>query len=123
MIRMNIDYDLEGKPMEITTKEVDGVQIIEFNGKIDTNTAPEAEKVFMGLLDAGQFRLLANFEHLSFISSAGLRVLLATAKKAKAQSGELKVCCMNETVKEVFDISGFATILQVFVTEEDALSK
>ena len=109
--------------MDITIKEINGVQVVEFNGKIDSNTAPEAEKAFTGLLDAGQSRLLANFENLSFISSAGLRVLLATAKKAKAQSGELKVCCMNDTVKEVFDISGFATILQVFVTEEDALSK
>ena len=107
--------------MEITTKEANGFHVVLFDGKIDSITAPEVEAAFVSLLDAGNARLLANFESLSFISSAGLRVLLATAKKAKAQSGELKVCGLNETVKEVFDISGFATILQVYVTEDEAL--
>jgi anti-anti-sigma factor len=108
--------------MDITTTQIDGVQVVAFNGKIDTNTAPEAEKAFTELLEAGQANLLANFEDLSFISSAGLRVLLATAKKAKTQSGELKVCAMNDTVKEIFDISGFATILKVYDSQEDALA-
>lgn len=108
--------------MEITTTENNGIQVVAINGKIDTNTAPEVEQAFVNLLDAGQAHLLANFENLSFISSAGLRVLLATAKKAKLQSGGLKVCCLNETVQEVFDISGFATILQVFATQEEALN-
>ncbi|MFT7366101.1 MAG: anti-sigma B factor antagonist [Marinobacter psychrophilus] len=108
--------------MEITIKEANGVQIVAVNGKIDTNTAPEVELAFIKLLEAGQFNLLADFENLSFISSAGLRVLLATAKKAKLQSGGLKVCCLNATVQEVFDISGFASILQVFATQEEALN-
>jgi len=109
--------------MEITTKEINGVQVITFEGKIDTNTAPDVEKAFLEQLEAGKVKLLANFEKLSFISSAGLRVLLVTAKKAKAQEGELKVCSMNETVKEVFDISGFSTILQVYTTEKEALGE
>jgi len=109
--------------MDISTKEINGIQVVEFNGKIDSNTAPEVEQAFMSLLDSGQANLLANFENLSFISSAGLRVLLSTAKKAKASSGELRVCSLNETVQEVFDISGFSTILPVFSSEDEALNK
>jgi anti-sigma B factor antagonist len=112
-----------GKSMDITTTENNGTQIVAFNGKIDTSTAPQVEQAFAILLDAGQPHLLANFENLSFISSAGLRVLLLTAKKAKLQSGDLKVCCLNETVKEVFDISGFSSILKVCTTQEEALNK
>ena len=108
--------------MEITTTTISDVQVVAFTGKVDTNTAPEVEQAFLALLEAGHADLLANFENLSFISSAGLRVLLVTAKKAKAKSGELRVCCMNETVKEIFDISGFATILNVFDSQEEALA-
>lgn len=107
--------------MEVTTKEIDGTQIICIEGKVDTNTSPELEKALMELIDQEKVNLLANFEKLLFISSAGLRVLLAAAKKTKAKSGHLKVCNLNETVKEVFDISGFSSILSVYGSEQEAL--
>jgi len=62
-----------------------------------------------------------NLEKLDYISSAGLRVLLATAKKLKAIGGELRVCSLNEIVTEVFDISGFDLILTVLPSESEAL--
>ena len=62
-----------------------------------------------------------NLEKLDYISSAGLRVLLATAKKLKAIGGELRVCSLNEIVTEVFDITGFDLILTVLPSESEAL--
>ncbi len=73
------------------------------------------------LIDQGATKLVVNFEKLDYISSAGLRVLLATAKQLKGNSGELRVCSLNEVVQEVFDISGFTTILTVTKTEPEAL--
>ena len=107
--------------MDITVKESGDVKIIVFEGNLDTNTAPVAEDEINGLIDGGTLKLLVNFEKLDYISSAGLRVLLATAKKLKPSSGDLKICCLNTTVQEVFDISGFASILSVSSTEEEAL--
>jgi anti-sigma B factor antagonist len=107
--------------MEISVTESGDVRILSFQGNLDTNTSPQAESEINGLIDAGSQQLLINFEKLDYISSAGLRILLATAKKLKASQGDLKICCLNETVQEVFDISGFATILSVSKTEEDAL--
>jgi len=107
--------------MNITTSEENNHTIVSIDGKVDTNTSPDLERTLSGLIEAGQVNLLADFENLSFISSAGLRVLLATAKKTKAQSGSLKVCALNPTVKEVFDISGFSTILSVFPDRTSAL--
>ena len=63
-----------------------------------------------------------NFAALEYISSAGLRVLLATAKKLKASGGDLKICSLNDTVQEVFDISGFSSILTVSKDQEEALA-
>jgi len=107
--------------MEISVTESGDIRILSFQGNLDTNTAPDAENEINGLIDAGAQKLLVNFENLAYISSAGLRILLATAKKLKASQGDLKICCLNETVQEVFDISGFATILSVSKTEEEAL--
>jgi anti-sigma B factor antagonist len=107
--------------MEISISESGGVRILSFQGNLDTNTAPDAESEINGLIDGGAQKLLVNFEKLDYISSAGLRVLLATAKKLKASSGDLKICCLNQTVQEVFDISGFSTILSVTSSEEEAL--
>ena len=107
--------------MDITVKESGDVKIVVFEGNLDTNTAPAAEDEINGLIDGGTLKILVNFEKLDYISSAGLRVLLATAKKLKPSSGDLKICCLNATVQEVFDISGFASILSVSSTEEEAL--
>ena len=107
--------------MDISISESEEVRVLSFQGNLDTNTAPEAESQINGLIDAGVLKLLVNFEKLDYISSAGLRVLLATAKKLKPSGGDLKICCLNPTVQEVFDISGFSTILSVASSEEEAL--
>ena len=107
--------------MEISVTESGDVRILSFQGNLDTNTSPQAESEINSLIDAGTQKLLVNFEKLDYISSAGLRILLATAKKLKASAGDLKICGLNETVQEVFDISGFATILSVTKTEDEAL--
>jgi len=107
--------------MQIAVTESGDVRVLAFEGNLDTNTSPDAESEINGLIEAGAQKLLINFEKLDYISSAGLRILLATAKKLKPGGGDLKICCLNQTVQEVFDISGFSTILSVTTTEEEAL--
>ena len=108
--------------MQIDIKEVDSIKVVNFTGNLDTNTAPAAESQINGLLESGATKILVNFENLNYISSAGLRVLLATAKKMLATGGILKICSLNDTVQEVFDISGFSTILSLAANEADALA-
>ena len=107
--------------MEITTREEGDTTVIVLNGKLDTNSTPAAEGEINALLDAGVNKLLLNFEQLSYISSSGLRLLLATAKRLKGSGGDIKVCTLNEMATEVFELSGFSAIIKVFVTEQDAL--
>lgn len=108
--------------MQIDVKDVNGIKVLGFTGNLDTNTAPEAEAQINDLLETGADKILINFENLNYISSAGLRVLLATAKKMMASQGQVKICSLNKTVQEVFDISGFSTILSLEVDEATALS-
>jgi anti-anti-sigma factor len=107
--------------MKISVTEQESVTVLQFEGNLDTNTAPDAEESFKRAIADGAERLLADFTALDYVSSAGLRVLLATAKQLGAKGGSLRICSLNETVKEVFDMSGFSTILQVFDDQEEAL--
>ena len=108
--------------MDIKTTESGDVRILEVQGHLDTNTSPEAESSINTLIDAGATKLLINFAAVEYISSAGLRVLLATAKKLKGGGGDLRICNLNATVQEVFDISGFSSILTVSSNQEEALA-
>jgi anti-anti-sigma factor len=108
--------------MNISIKDLDSATVVQFEGNLDTNTAPEAEQQLNSLIEAGKSKLLVDFGSLDYISSAGLRILLGTAKKVGAGGGKLRIFGLNETVREVFDMSGFSTILQVFDREEEALA-
>ena len=107
--------------MDITTRDEGDTTVVMLNGKLDTNTTPAAESEINALIDAGASKLLINFQQLSYISSSGLRLLLATAKRLKGNGGDLQVCSLNEMATEVFEISGFSTILKVFPDEQAAL--
>ena len=107
--------------MNISVNDQGGVSVVHFEGNLDTNTAPEAQDSLDRLGAEGVKKIIVNFQDLDYISSAGLSVLLATAKKMSASGGNLRICGLNETVNEVFEISGFSMILSVFGTEAEAL--
>ncbi len=107
--------------MEIRTENENDVEIVSIEGELDTETSPEAEAYLNKMRADGTRKILLDFEKLDFISSAGLRVLLATAQEMESTGGGLRVCCLNRDVKEVFDISGFSTLLGVFDSQAKAL--
>jgi len=94
------------------TKKQDGTNLeIALEGRLDTMTAPELEKELNASLDVAE-TLTLDFADLAYISSAGLRVLLS-AHKAMSRKGGMKITNVNEIVKEVFDVTGFADILTI----------
>ena len=78
-------------------------------GRLDTNTAPELERFLSENYESGE-ALNINCEKLVYVSSAGLRVLLAAQKKTK---GAMKLTNVCELVMEVFEMTGFADILVI----------
>ncbi len=107
--------------MQISVKTTNEVKVLAFEGRLDSQTSPDAQQQLNRLIEEGETKILVNLEKLDYISSAGLRVLLVVAKQLKATDGELRICSLNEVVKEVFDISGFDMILPISASESDAL--
>lgn len=109
--------------MDIIVRESGDIRIIDLKGRLDTGTSPTAESAINKILDEGCQKLAINLSGTDYISSSGLRVLLATAKKISTMKGKFKICQPNEVVKEILDISGFSTILDVRGSEDEALSE
>ena len=107
--------------MNFETTMIDAVTLLAMEGNLDTNTSIEAQEYLDKLIEGGASKILMDFGEVDFVSSAGLRILLASAKRLGGSGGSLRVCSLNETVGEVFEISGFSTILNVFGSEEEAL--
>jgi anti-anti-sigma factor len=106
--------------MQISTRTSNDVHIVAIAGSLDSGTSPEAQKSLDAVLASAK-KLVLDFSELDYISSAGLRVLLGVAKKLRASGGKLGMFGLNQSVREVFDISGFSSILPIHQSEAEAL--
>jgi anti-sigma B factor antagonist/stage II sporulation protein AA (anti-sigma F factor antagonist) len=102
--------DLE---MEISQKEENGIVFIAIKGRLDADSSPEAEKVVKDVLEGQTSRLLFNLGALEYLSSAGLRVLLSASKEMRRKEGKIVLCALNEFVKEIFEVSGFQSLIPI----------
>lgn len=97
--------------MNINKTTNDDELMIALEGRLDTVTAPQLETELKDSMDGVQ-KLILDFQALEYISSAGLRVLLM-AQKAMNKQGEMVIRNVNETIAEVFEITGFADMLTI----------
>ena len=108
--------------MNILEQKIGNVNIISLSGRLDAYSANDLERKLDSLIDADQVQLVVNLGRLEYISSSGLRVLLAALKKVRKQQGDIKLACLKPYIKEVFDIAGFTQLFTIFDAEEAAVS-
>ena len=97
--------------MTITQKKDGGKLTVELGGRLDTTTAPQLESELRPALD-GVSELMLDMKDLEYISSAGLRVLLSTQKIMNKQ-GSMVILNANESILEIFEVTGFSDILTI----------
>ena len=107
--------------MNLSRRNDNGYSILSIEGRVDTTNYNEFEHEINEILDSGENKLILNCKGLSYISSSGLRVILATQKKLMSEGDKLFLCEMQPSIKEIFDISGFTSIFKIFETEEEAV--
>ena len=95
--------------------------VLSLSGRLDAMTAADFEKESLAWIDGGDRKILLDLAELEYISSAGLRAILALAKRAKAVGGVLAVSSMTGMVAEVFTISGFDAFIPVAADRENGL--
>jgi len=114
--------DRKGDAMEITEETVGGVLVIAPSGRLDSNTSKTLEDCVLKHFAAGGPPTVMDLSGLVYVSSAGLRVLLMAAKRAKAGKRALALCGLSENIQEVFNMSGFGKLFQIYPARAEALA-
>lgn len=109
--------------VELTKKTQNGVVIVSVSDRLDGITAPDLENCLDDTVKKTDSNIILEFSELKYISSAGLRVVLATVKKLKAENRDLCLAGLKGAVKDVFQLSGFYAILKIFDTIDMALEQ
>ena len=107
--------------MDITTTQHDTAAILSVRGRIDATTAGEFEGAINRRIDNGERRIILDLAGLAYISSGGLRVLLATAKKLHNDGDRFVLCGLSVEVQKVMTLAGFTAIFSIYATESEAL--
>lgn len=106
---------------DLKVEQKGDVFILRIKGRLDAISSPLAEKKIFEAINEGQSYLLLDMSGVSYLSSAGMRMLLSITKKLRTMSGKLAICSVTTNVVDVLKMSGFDHALQIFKTEEEAL--
>lgn len=120
---MPSSHDVYSKTMHFSIDKIGQIAVFQPVGQINSANAAALESDFMAQFEKGERKIVLDLEHLSYISSAGLRLFLLLAKKLKQANGALVICNVQSNVLEVLEITGFLSILAVCDTRSEALAR
>ena len=96
------------------------VMIVTVQGRVDSSTAGQLGEALTGVVEEGFSRIVLNLDGVDYMSSAGLRELVATLKKVRPKGGDMRIAQVTERVFEVFELSGLNSLLQFFDSSAEA---
>ena len=108
--------------MELSGERAGDVLVLTPEGRIDGSNSADFQSAVMERIDEGSESILLDFTSISYISSAGLRAVLILAKKLNQMKGKFALCSMQQSVRSVFEVSGFVKIIDVHPGREEALA-
>jgi anti-sigma B factor antagonist len=109
--------------VDITTREKEGVTILELSGEIDLSNSSVVRQAIISGFKKKKARLLVNLDKVSHIDSSGLATLVEGLQLADRGGGWFGICSAHKTVKDVFDIAHLGDVFQMFESEDLALAK
>ena len=108
--------------MEINTEQKGGVLVAFTVDRVDGSNAREFQEALQAVIKDTVNAFLLDMEQLTYISSAGLRVILLIARTLQGKNTKFAVCSLSDSVREVFEISGFDKIVDTHATQADAIA-
>jgi anti-anti-sigma factor len=108
--------------LQVSTQTLGDVEIVLCTGRMDASSCPLCEKAIQGLIKSGKQRIVFNGSGLSYISSAGLRILLATKKDLSHLGGDLRLACLTPAIRDVITMTGFNRIFTLYESESEAVA-
>jgi len=97
------------------------VYVVELGGEIDVYTSPQVRDAIGELIDRGIYNLVINLEHVRYIDSTGLGVLIGGLKRVREHGGSVNLVCTNPQIRKIFDITGLVKIFGIFEDDDAAM--
>ncbi|MDX2171052.1 MAG: STAS domain-containing protein [Deltaproteobacteria bacterium] len=107
--------------MQIAEERIGNALVLRPSGRLDGTTAADFERAVLARFDPPPGKLLLDLAELEYVSSAGLRAILMAAKRGKGVGCPLAVCRARDHIREVFEVSGFGSVLTLYGTLQQAL--
>ncbi|EFQ82089.1 STAS domain protein [Aeromicrobium marinum DSM 15272] len=92
--------------LSVTRRSLPPFEIVEIGGEIDVYTAPRLREAVVAAIDEGHTRLVIDIEHVAFLDSTGLGVLVGALKRVRGDGGSLDIVCTNDRLLKIFSITG-----------------
>jgi len=108
---------------KIKTKVKDDKILIYLYGHLDAHYVEKFENELKKHINNGYYKILINCKNLNYISSAGMGVIMGYLEEVREKKGDIKLCSLNKTVYEIFDLVGFTEIYDFFDEEKEAIEK
>jgi anti-sigma B factor antagonist len=108
--------------MNVVVTTQDEHLVVTLQGRLDTTQADAVEKKIIEILDQNHNYIIFDCTEMDYISSSGLRIFLIAQKRMMATAGQLKLCNLQAGIQEIFDMSGFSMIFNIFPDLESALN-
>jgi anti-sigma B factor antagonist len=96
--------------------------VIEVSGEIDVYTAPRLREALIGLVEAGNFRLIVDMEGVEFLDSTGLGVLVGGLKRVRAHDGSIDLVCTQGRILRIFRITGLSKVFDIYDSVDEAVA-
>ncbi|HWA85645.1 MAG TPA: STAS domain-containing protein [Opitutus sp.] len=99
--------------MEINETSLNATTVLALVGRLDVTACPGLDQKVDALIGAGRHRIVYDCSHLDYVSSAGLRVFLVSAKKLKPLGGKAAFAAVTPAVREILELSGFSSVMEI----------
>lgn len=109
--------------MEIAEQQAGDITVVEVKGRIDSSTAKLFSERLSNAIQAGDARVVVDFEHIIYISSAGFRALLMAGRLADETNGKMALCGLSAEVQRLFDLGAFSDLFEIYPSREDGVTK
>jgi len=107
--------------MEIIHSLIEDIPVLFVSGKVDAVTSKDLETALTGLIDKNKKFLVIDMEKVEFLSSSGLRVLMASLNKLKRRDGDLLLAAVQPFVKDVFFLTGANRFFSIYPSQDEAI--
>ncbi len=108
--------------LTVETREANGTQIVYVNGYLNSLLGEEVERIIQQFVNAGNKRVLLNFEGTKLINSIGISFIIGIVEKMMERNGMLAFCSLSPINRELFQITGVARYVKSFESEDEALA-